>query len=121
MSTTAKRSVTVNFSGDYDGDNTFSAADNVVSPAQTQFIDLSSGDNTVTVPTAATTPSTAPTAVTIIPPVGNTQAIKLKGDAGDVGVQLHDTDPTSLSLDSSVVNFILNAAAAVNGVRLVWS
>ena len=121
MSTTAKRSVTINFAGQVDADNTWDAADNANSPAQTQYQDLATGDNTITVPVAATTTETRPTAVTIIPPVGNTQAIILKGDPGDVGIQLHNTDPSSISLDDSVDTIILNAAADVAGVRFVWS
>lgn len=121
MATTAKRSVTVNFSGDLDADNTFSAADNSNSPAQSEFKTLVSGNNTITVPTSATTPTTAPTACTIIPPIGNTQALILKGVAGDTGIQLHDTDPSSVSLDGSVTTFVINAAADVPGVRFIWS
>lgn len=121
MSTTAKRSVTVNFSGDFDADNTIAAADNSVSPAQTQIVTLTTGANTITVPTSATTPATAPTACTIVPPVGNTQALILKGSTTDDGIQLHDTDPTSIALDGSVTGFYINAAAEVTGVRLIWS
>lgn len=121
MSTTAKRSVTINFEGDFDSDNTFSAADNEVSPAQVTFVDLASGLNTITVPISATTVATLPTAVTIIPPVGNTSSITLKGVTGDTGVRIHNTDPTSIALDSSVTTFALTAGAAIKGVRLVWS
>ncbi len=121
MSTTAKRSVTVNFAGQFDGDNTFDAADNEQSVAQTQFITLVSGLNTITVPGSLTTPATIATAVTIIPPAGNTQSITLKGVTGDTGIRLHNTDPTTIALDSSVSTIALTAGADIAGVRLVWS
>jgi hypothetical protein len=51
----------------------------------------------------------------------NTTLIKLKGVAADTGVAIHKTDSTSIGLDVSVTTFILNAAAALNGVRLFWA
>jgi len=36
-------------------------------------------------------------------------------------VLLHLTDPCTLSLGAGVVNFIVNAAAVVTGLRLIWS
>ena len=118
MSTASTRTITVGFSGDVAAVEPFSAAVNSSSPGGLSApVTLANGANTITVPTGGTTP----TAVTIIPPAGNVNLITLKGVSGDTGVKLHLTDPTSIALDSSVATFVLNAAAQIVGVRLVWS
>lgn len=118
MSVTATRKVTVAYQGDVKGTQEYEAASNTSSPGQVQIVDLSSGANTITVPTGG---ATVPTACTIIPPSGNTTSITLKGVTGDTGVRLHNTDPTSIAVYSSVTSFCLTAGAALTGVRLVWS
>jgi hypothetical protein len=118
MSVSATRSTTITFSGDVTGTETISAATNAVSPGSVTVQTLSSGANTITVP--ATTGVTV-TAVTIVPPTGNTQAITLKGVSGDTGIVLHNTDPSTISLGSTVTTFVLNAAAQITGVRFFWS
>lgn len=117
MAVAALRSISVVFSGDVQASNTFSAANNAASPGQIQVVSLASGANTITPPSGGTTPR----AVTIIPPSGNVNLITLKGIAGDTGVALHKTDPTTIALDSPTATFVLNAAALIDGVRLVWS
>lgn len=118
MAVTATRTTTITFSGNVTGTETISAASNSSSPGQIQITDLSSGANTITVPTGG---STVPTAVTIVPPSANATSITFKGVTGDTGVQLHDTDPSSIALDSSVTSFCLTAGGDIAGVRLVWS
>lgn len=117
MSTRSNRKITIATRGDLDSDQTFSAAENTSAPGQYELKTLASGANTITVPTGGSTP----TGVTIIPPSGNTTAITVKGVTGDTGVRIHDTDPTSLGLDSSVTDFCLTAGAQITGVRLVWT
>lgn len=117
MAVTATRKITVDFSGDVDGTQVVNAASNAASPGSVEVKTLAAGLNTITVPTGGTTV----TGVTIIPPAGNTQSITLKGVTGDTGIRLHDTDPTSLSLHSSVTSFALTAGAQVTGLRLLWS
>ncbi len=117
MSVTAVRSQTITYSGDVSGTETVSAASNAASPGSVEIKTLSAGANTITVPTGGTTP----TAVTVLPPVGNTNLITLKGIAGDTGVALHKTDPTTIALDSTVTTFVLNAAAQITGARFYWS
>lgn len=117
MSARSNRKITTSTRGAIDSDQTFAAAENTSAPGQADIVTLASGANTITVPTGGSTP----TGVTIIPPVGNTQSITLKGVTGDTGVRLHDTDPTSLGLDSSVTSFCLTAGAQIIGVRLVWT
>lgn len=117
MSVTATRTVAINFTGDVVAQNSFPAASNTASPGQIDIVTLASGANTITIPAGGSTPK----AVTIIPPSGNTTLITLKGISGDTGVALHHTDPTSIAIDSTVATFVLNAAAGITGVRLVWS
>lgn len=119
MATTesSKRRVTIVMSGDFEMAETFRAADNADAPGTLELVTLASGANTITVPTGGATV----TGCTIIPPTGNTTNITLKGVTGDTGVQLHDSDPTSLAIDPGVVNFVLTAAAQITGVRLIWT
>jgi hypothetical protein len=121
MTTTAKRTVTLTYSGDVGGvtgvKHTISATDNTNSPAQIQIVTLNSGDNTITAPTSGTTPKTC----TIMKPSGNATAIKIKGAGGDTGVRLSDAEHDVISLDASQASFILNAAAQIVGVRLYWT
>src|SRR6267142_849838 len=109
MSVSAARSTTITYSGDVSGTETVSAATNAASPGSVEIKTLSSGANTITVPTGGTTP----TACTILPPTGNTTSLTLKGVTGDTGVRLHNTDPSTISLDSSTATFVLTAGAGI--------
>lgn len=118
MATTANRSITLTYTGDLDGSEELEAADNVdQSPAQVQLVTLAMGDNVIAKPGGGSTT----VALTIKKPADNEAVIKLKGDAADVGVTLHKTDPDSISIDAEVDSVILNAAAEIVGVRLYWS
>ena len=117
MSVTSNRAIDITFEGDHDSSDTYSADENTASPGQHQVVTLALGANTITVPTGGTTPK----AVTILKPSGNTTSIIFKGVTGDTGVRLHDTDPDSISLHSSVATFVLTAAAAITGVRFIWT
>lgn len=76
--------------------------------AQTK--DLSSGDNTITVPSGATV-------ILFIPPTANTYAITVKGNAGDTGVRISKTKPTVLTWDAAG-SLILNAGGAIAGCEI---
>ena len=117
MSTASTRVVTTTFTGDFTGTESNAAAANASSPGMAEIKTLASGANTITVPAAGT----VPTAVTIVPPVGNANLITLKGVTGDTGVPLHKTDPTTIALDTTCATFCLNAAAQIIGVRFLWS
>lgn len=67
---------------------------------------LSSGNNSVSVPTGAV-------GVIIQPPASNTILVTLKGVNGDTGVGLNKTLPTVLELDTTQTSFVLNAASPV--------
>ena len=116
MATTAKRSISISMTGEVSYNQSFAAADNSAAPGDIDIFSLTTGDNTISVPTGGSTVKAA----TIIPPSGNTQVIKIKGAGGDTGVNIHKTDPTSLGLDS-VSSFILNVAGNVTGLRIVWT
>lgn len=115
MAVNATRSMTITYSGDVSGTETIAAAANAVSPGQMEVKNLANGANTITPPVPA------PTGVTIVPPTGNSTSIVLKGITGDTGVRLHNTDPTTIALDSSVASFVLTAGGAIAGVRFFWT
>lgn len=117
MATTGNRKILVDFTEDIIAQVTATAVENTNSPGQIDIVTLTTGANTITPPTGGATTR----AVTIIPPVSNTNTITLKGVTGDTGVVLHLTDPTSIGLNSSTNTFVLTAAAEIVGVRLVWS
>lgn len=116
MSVTSHRSIDITLEDDVASSTTYEAASNTASPGAISPTRLAAGANTITVPTGGTTPK----AVTIVKPSDNTTSITFKGVSGDTGVRLHDTDPDSISLDSSVTSFVLTAGAQVD-VRLIWT
>jgi hypothetical protein len=117
MAVQSTRTVNVVFSGDAEFNTDYDAAVNPNSPGGVDVVNLTTGANTITVPTGGTTV----TACTIIPPSANTIQMTLKGVTGDTGINLHLTDPTSLALAAGVVSFCLTAASGITGVRIVWS
>ena len=117
MSVTATRATTIVFTGDVTGTETISAASNAASPGMVEIKTLSSGLNTITVPTGGSTV----VSVTVVPPTGNVTAITLKGVTGDTGVRLHNTDPTTIAIDSSVTTFALTTGGIITGVRFFWT
>lgn len=112
MSVTSNRSTVITWTGDVEYTQEFEAAVNASGSGKNDLTNLSSGNNTITCPTSAK-------AVTIVPPVGNTVVLKLKGVAGDTGVSLSLTDPGSYPITDTT--FVLNAASALTGLRLIWS
>ena len=117
MAVTATRMTTIVYSGDAVGTENVSAASNAASPGQIQLITLSSGFNTITLPTGGSTVVSC----TILPPVGNTQTLTLKGVTTDTGVALHLTDPTTVAFASSVTTFGITAGGTVTGMRLYYT
>ena len=114
MAVTSNRQITITFGGDVEYAQTFTASTNAAGSGDNYLINLSSGNNTVSVPDNCV-------AVTIIPPVDNEEVITLKGINGDTGIALALEDPCSLSLASSVTSFVLNASDAIEGVRIIFS
>lgn len=118
MAVNSARTITINLTGDVIADKIFSAAENAVSPGSITLHTLSVGANTITVPTVS---GFTVKAATIIPPSGNTQALTLKGVAGDTGIVISSTDPTSIGFETAPANFVINSAGTVNGLRIVWT
>ena len=118
MAISGVRKVYVNLTGDYVAEMAFSAATNAASPGAVTTYTLSSGNNQIDIPVGFTV-----TGATILPPSGNTQALLLKGTtAGDAGMPIHPTDPTSIGIPSTLTtHFHLNAAGTVTGLRVVWT
>ena len=112
MAVTSNRSVTITQSSDVEYSQEFDAVTNASGSGTNELTSLSSGNNTITVPSGAI-------AVTIIKALTNTVALTLKGVNGDTGIALSLTDPDSISL-ASVSTFVLNAASSVS-VRLIFS
>ncbi len=115
MAVISNRIIGITFAGDVDAPNlAYNAAENAASPGQVTQQVLASGVNSISVPVGAV-------AMTIIPPAANTVAIVLKGTAGDTGIALHLTDPTSIAiLRASTPTVVLTATGAVT-VRVIWS
>ena len=118
MSVNSSRSVIVKMTGDVLFSEEFSAADNAVAPGSVTVHALSTGNNTITVPSAT---GITVKGATIIPPSGNTASLILKGVSGDTGITLSNTDPTSIAFETAPANFVLVAGAAINGLRIIWS
>lgn len=49
----------------------------------------------------------------ITPPVNNTSDITLKGDPGDIGVQISSAQPTPFTLDPSQTTFYVNSSPSI--------
>ena len=124
MAVTATWTSVITYTGAFTATDAVNAATNLISLAQVQTIDLAPGQNTITVPVSA---GSIAARVTIVPPVGNTQNIVLKGAPGDTGIYLHVTDPTSIGLGISNLGvglntvFYLNATSTVAGLQLIWN
>lgn len=118
MAVQATRSTVITFIGDVDGTETIDAAVNAASPGAITIQALASGYNDIAVPVSV---GITPVSVTILPPTGNTTSITLKGVTGDTGIRLHNTDPTTVSLDPSVTAIGLTAGAAIQAVRFYWT
>lgn len=115
MSVTSNRVIGIRFEGDVNAPGlAYEAAENASSPGAIVTQTLSAGNNTITVPSGAK-------AATLLPPSGNAVVLTLKGVAGDTGISIHPTDPTSIGLATSVTTFVLNAVTQVTGFRIIWS
>lgn len=98
-----------NSSGAEGGDTAFGTIDDSYTPTYRptqQILSLSSGNNTITIPTGMK-------AVVLTPPAGNTETITLKGDASDVGIALALERSQKLDFDDAVTTFVLNSTGNV--------
>jgi hypothetical protein len=118
MSDTSTRVVQLGFSGDVNSQIIQSALENNVTPNVILKQTLTIGDNTISAPVV---PGIVVTGLTIIPPAGNITLMVLKGNVADIGIPMHLTDWTSLSLDPTFISLVINVAAQVDGVLLIWT
>lgn len=118
MAVTSERITTVVYSGDINSSVEFNAAANTASPGSITMHTLSSGANTITLPTGGSTVKAA----TIVPPEDNAETLTLKGVSGDTGIALNKVDPTTITFDSPApANFVLTAGGTITGLRIIWS
>ena len=115
MAVTATRTTTITFSGDVVGTQSLAAASNAASVGAIETKTLASGFTAHTVPTGTCV------SLTIVPPTGNSTSITLKGVTGDTGIRLHDTDPTTIAINSSVTSIGITTGAEITGVRFFWT
>ncbi len=119
MAVTSNRTVSIAFSGGLVSTIPNAATANTNSPGSITVHTLSFGPNTITLPTGGTVPAAAE----IIPPVGNTVGMILKGVTGDTGIQLHLTDSSVVALSSTAAaaTFCITAGGTITGLRIIWS
>ncbi len=127
MAATARRRITVTYSGDVDGEQIIDAADNTDSPAQVQLATIEGATlvldegwtpawTSVAIPDGAT-------AVTILKPDDNTSDLEICKESEERGHPLHPTEPDSISLDpdATFLWFCIPSGATDVVLRLYWS
>lgn len=118
MAVTSSRKTQVDFSGDYTLQY-ISIIENLASPGDIDIQNLILGANTITLPGGGATVK----GCVIVPPSGNTSTLTVKGIAGDTGIVISKTEPTSIAFDSTALpaNFVINASAAITGMKFIWT
>jgi hypothetical protein len=84
------------------------------SPAEFDQIDLVSGNNTLTPPSANVK------LWIFVPPAGNGVALTFKGVAGDTGIPMSPFNATVYALSGSLSPFVVNAGGTVAGCKMIW-
>jgi hypothetical protein len=112
MPVISNRSLSITFSGDVNYSLQFNAIPNNNAQGIETVVSLPIGNTSIGI--------TGMNACTIIPPVGNTTLIILKGASADQGVTLHPTDPTTVTFFAPAIA-ILTVLAQINGVRLIYT
>lgn len=120
MAITSTRQITITLTTPFTASWVFSAANNPNAPAEVQILTLAPNTNTINFPTGGAVVS----GITIVPPVGNSASITLKGTAGDTGIAIHKTDPTSLAFDTTnttQTSLVLTVSTTVTGLYIIWT
>lgn len=118
MSITAVLKNYVKFSGDQESELVYTSGDLTDSPCIQELVSLSIGNNTVNIPDvdAFTVHGLA-----IVPPSLNAVEPILKGVGGDTGITLSATQVSVVMLGSTPpASIVINVAAEVIGLRLIW-
>lgn len=105
-------SVTGTLTGHPEGSRTVALSWAITAGLSSVQVGLSSGANTVTVPTGCTL-------VIIVPPTTNTETITLKGVSGDTGRQISKTRPTILAWETGT-DFVLTTSGAVAAAEIYF-
>lgn len=113
MAVTGSLYLTGTLAGEPEGTSSVSLSWTITAGASDALVGLSSGANTITVPTAATL-------VIVIPPTDNTATITVKGVSGDSGYQISSTKPTVLTQGSPGGALVLTASAAIATCKILF-
>lgn len=118
MSITATVRHYLSFSGDQLSELLYNSGELADSPATSELVNLTAGDNTVTVPEIT---DFTVHGVVIVPPDANEIEPTLKGIAADTGILLSATFVSLIQFGATVpASIVLNVTDDVTGFRLVW-
>lgn len=117
MSVTASSTSHLVFSEDQESELIYASGPLEDSPYSQEVTTLAIGDNTISVPDVD---GITVHGLAIVPPTANDEEITLKGNAADVGIALSANFVSVIHFGTPPVSVILNVAAEVVGVRLVW-
>lgn len=113
MAVTGTLYLTGTLAGEPEGQSTISLSWSITAGVSDALVGLSSGANTVTVPTGTTL-------VIIVPPTSNTETITIKGVSGDSGVQISKTAPSIFAWQTGST-FVLTAGGAIAGLKVLFA
>lgn len=117
MAVTSNLTVSIAFTGGLVSSIAEASAANAGSPGSITIHTLSSGFNVIAIPTGGSSPVGA----TVVPPVGNTQTMTLKGVTGDTGIGMHLTNPSVITLATTTTTFGITAGGTITGLRVIWT
>jgi hypothetical protein len=103
--------VTGTLAGEPEGSSTVSLSWSITAGVSDATVGLSSGANTITVPTGTTL-------ICVIPPSDNTATITVKGVSGDTGYAISPTKPTVLAASGS--SLVLTCSAAIAAAKILF-
>lgn len=111
MAVTGTLYLTGTLAGEPEGSSTVSLSWAITAGVSDALVGLSSGANTITIPTGTSL-------VAIIPPTDNTATITIKGISGDTGYAISPTKPTVLAASGS--SLVLTASAAIAACKVLF-
>lgn len=118
MSITADVTNYIKFSGDQESEVIYGSGLLADSPYLQELVTLAIGNNTITVPAVD---DFTVHGVALVPPAVNVTQPTIKGVAGDTGFALSASKVSVLQFGDTVpASFVLNVAAEIVGLRLVW-
>jgi hypothetical protein len=118
VSITAAVTNHIKFSGDQSSEVIYGTGPLADSPCLQELVTLAIGNNTITVPAVD---DFTVHGVAIVPPAANTTQPTIKGVNGDTGFALGASQVSVLQFGDTVpASFVLNVAAEIVGLRLVW-